>query len=225
MLYHRTEERLLTVCLSHGDSPTFASNPPFFLVAIWGLRALRSPTSFQEYWEWNAYSLLIAAVALISVGSSYYHLWPSDRTLFWDRLPMTIVFMSLLATTIGERISMNAGQLLLLPLITTGVASVLYWRFSGDLRLYLVVQFLPLITLPFILSLLRPVYSGTAGIIGMVGLYGVAKVLEALDRQIGGTLPTGGHLWKHLAGALAMLCYVNTVRQRRWLGIPISGKS
>ena len=64
-----------------------------------------------------AYSILLAGVALVAFGSSYYHFHPDNRTLFWDRLPMTIVFMSLLATTIGERISFNAGRLLLVPLL------------------------------------------------------------------------------------------------------------
>src|SRR5882672_11520007 len=103
------------------------SNLPFLLVAMWGLRAFRSTTAFLQGWERMAYCILLAGVALVAFGSSYYHSHPDNRTLFWDRLPMTVVFMSLLATTIGERISPNAGRLLLVPLLVVGVAAILHW--------------------------------------------------------------------------------------------------
>lgn len=191
------------------------SNLPFLLVAIWGLRTLRSRSAFQQNWERTAYCLLLTGVAFVAFGSAYYHFSPNNTTLFWDRLPMTIAFMSLLATTIGERISMRAGQLLLFPLIAIGVASVLYWRLSSDLRPYVLVQFVPMITLPLMVVLLPPRYTGTSGILGMIGFYTVAKILELFDRQIGEILATGGHPWKHIAGALAILCYVNTVARRQ----------
>src|ERR1700731_968651 len=124
------------------------SNLPFLLVAIWGLRTLRSRSAFQQNWERTAYCLLLTGVAFVAFGSAYYHFSPNNTTLFWDRLPMTIAFTSLLASTIGERVSMRAGQLLLSPLIAIGAASVLYWRLSGDPRPYLLVQFLPMLALP-----------------------------------------------------------------------------
>jgi hypothetical protein len=191
-----------------------ASNMPFLVVAVWGIRALPNRSAFLQTWERTAYSILLLGVALVAFGSSYYHAWPDDATLFWDRLPMAIVFMSLLATTIGERISMRAGRLLLLPLIAIGVASVIAWKLSGDLRLYVVVQFYPMLALPLMLILFPPRYSGAAGTWAMIGFYCLAKILELFDQQIGPVLSTGGHPWKHLAGAAAMLCYVNAVSNR-----------
>jgi len=191
------------------------SNLPFLLVAIWGLRALRSQSAFHQNWERITYGLLLTGVACVTFGSAYYHLSPNNATLFWDRLPMTIAFMSLFAITIGERTSMRVGQLLLAPLIASGAASVLYWRVSGDLRPYVLVQFLPLITLPLMVVLLPPRYTGTIGILGMIGFYTLAKILELFDHQIGEILATGGHPWKHIAAALAMLCYCNTVMHRQ----------
>jgi hypothetical protein len=102
------------------------SNVPFLLVALWGLRALGNRNAFVERWERIAYSILLIAVALIAAGSAYYHAWPDDATLFWDRLPMAMVFMALLATTIGERINPLGGRLLLTPLLAGGVGAVLY---------------------------------------------------------------------------------------------------
>jgi hypothetical protein len=191
------------------------SNLAFLAAAIWGLSALRSPASFLESWERVAYAILLTGVALVAFGSSYYHAWPDNATLFWDRLPMTIVFMSLLATTVGERVDMRAGRLLLFPLLAVGVSSVIYWRISGDLRPYVMVQFYPMVALPLMLLLFPPKYSGTGGIVAMICLYGLAKIFEIFDRQIGAILPAGGHPWKHAAGAAAMICYVTTVARRR----------
>lgn len=191
------------------------SNLAFLAAAIWGLRAFRSSASFLESWERVAYGILLSGVALVAFGSGYYHAGPDNATLFWDRLPMTIVFMSLLATTVGERIDMQAGKLLLFPLLAVGVGSVIYWRMADDLRPYAMVQFYPMVALPLMLLLFPPKYSGTGGIVAMICLYGLAKIFELFDRQIVTILPSGGHPWKHVAGAAAMVCYVSTVTRRR----------
>ena len=104
------------------------SNAAFLLVAALGLKAFRSRSAFSERWEASAYGLMLAGAAMVAFGSSYYHLSPDSDTLFWDRLPMTIVFMSLFATTIGERIDMRIGRLSLIPLLAIGIASVIYWK-------------------------------------------------------------------------------------------------
>src|SRR5258708_1193884 len=65
------------------DVPNFwnvVSNLPFLLVAMWGLRAFRSPTAFLQGWERMASCILLAGVALVGVGSSYYHFRPDNRT-------------------------------------------------------------------------------------------------------------------------------------------------
>ena len=191
------------------------SNLPFLLVPAIGWKALRSRGAFTEAWERTAYHFVLAGAILIAFGSGYYHLWPSSSTLFWDRLPMTLVFMSLLATTIGERVSLTLGRLCFLPLITLGVLSVWYWRASGDLRLYGIVQFYPMIAIPLLLVLTPPRYSGTSGIFATIGLYALAKLLEQLDHPLAKVISTGGHPWKHVASAAALLCYVLTVTRRR----------
>jgi hypothetical protein len=52
-----------------------------------------------------------------------------------------LVFTGLIGITIGERISSRLGQMLCLPVLAAGVLSVWYWRSSGDVRAYLLVQF------------------------------------------------------------------------------------
>jgi len=169
---------------------------------------------FAEPWERNAYIVLLAGLALVAFGSSWYHLRPSDTTLFWDRLPMTIVFMTLLAATEGERVNSDAGRLLL-PLLATGAFSLLLWKTTGDLRAYGLVQFYPILALPLMLILFPAPYTGTAGIWAMIGLYAFAKLLEFSDRWVwNNAAPLSGHPWKHVAGAFAMLCYMETIRRR-----------
>jgi len=194
-----------------------ASNAAFLIAAAAGVRSMGSSQGFSQEWERHAYRVLNAAVAMTAFGSAYYHLHPNSRTLFWDRLPMTLVFTSILAMTIGERISMNVGRRSLLPLLVTGIASVLYWRYSGDLRWYGLVQFVPMLVVPLLLIFFPPRYSRSTGVWWMIGLYLLAKGAELFDRQIGGFIPTGGHPWKHLAGAAAMACYASDVARRRIL--------
>lgn len=193
------------------------SNAPFLLVALYGMRAFRSRTAFSETWERIAYGALLAGTAAVGVGSAFYHLHPDDARLFWDRLPMTVVFMSLVATTIGERMSMNAGKLLLIPMICLGVSAVIYWRNSGDLRFYGVIQFGSMLALPLLLALFPPRYSGTGGLWCTFSLYVFAKILELLDREVASVVATGGHPWKHLAAAGGILIYVSAVAGRRQL--------
>ena len=70
------------------------SNIPFLLVGIAGLRYCRSSLLLSYRLAWV---IFFAGVAIISAGSAWYHLNPNNDALVWDRLPMTIAFMGLLA--------------------------------------------------------------------------------------------------------------------------------
>src|SRR5215472_16803799 len=87
------------------------SNVGFAVVGIMGL--LR----FHEL----ASRPLFAGVFLTSIGSAYYHWSPDDARLIWDRLPLTIVFLSLLSILIGIAYDERIGRKLLLPLLLFGV--------------------------------------------------------------------------------------------------------
>jgi hypothetical protein len=97
---------------------------------------------------------------------------------------------------------------------------VLDWRFSGDLRLYGVVQFGSMLALPLMLALFPPRYSGAGRMWGTVILYVLAKVAELLDHEFASVIATGGHPWKHFVAAGALLLYVNAVTRRRPLQAP-----
>jgi hypothetical protein len=204
-----------------------ASNLPLGVAGILGLLLVRRKTEpdpgepFTHNWERQAFGLLFTGAALTAAGSIYYHLAPNNATLFWDRLPMTIVFMSFFAITIAERISVRLGRVLLLPLVASGIASVVYWRLTeteaaGDLRFYILVQFFPMLAVPLMLVLFPPRYTRTAGLFAVGGWYMLAKIFEVLDVQVFALARVvSGHTLKHFAAALAIYWLLRTVKGRR----------
>lgn len=194
-----------------------ASNLPFLVLGWIGLARLR-----QGAGERAAWLSLFLGIALTAFGSSWYHWAPSNATLVWDRLPMTLGFMGFLAGILGERISRRAYRLLLWPLLGAGVASVLYWYASerqghGDLRLYGLVQFFPLLLIPLIMALYRPRYTHSRYVFFAFAWYAAAKALEHWDQQIFAATSgiVGGHALKHLAAAMGcwMLVRLFSLRQ------------
>ena len=155
------------------------------------------------------YLTMFAAVALTSVGSAYYHLAPDNSRLMWDRLPMSVGFMALLAAMISERIHPRAGLALLGPLVLVGLASVIYWNFgegagTGNLGPYIAVQAFAIIAVLLIVLLFPKRHARGGDIAVAVGWYALAKAAEFFDREIfsAGQI-VGGHALKHLLAALA----------------------
>ncbi|HZY89998.1 MAG TPA: hypothetical protein VFE78_34565 [Gemmataceae bacterium] len=206
-----------------------ASNLPFVVVGLLGLGLLLRHDAVgpagavlarAERWP---FLVLFAGVLLTGFGSAYYHLAPDNDRLVWDRLPMTVAFMGLFASMIGERIGVRAGAWLLWPLVWLGVASVLAWhlgerRGAGDLRLYGFVQFYPLLTIPLLIYLFPARYTHAGGVFVALGWYLLAKVLELgpVDHGIysAGQL-VSGHTLKHLAAALGAYWLFRMVKYRR----------
>lgn len=170
------------------------SNFPFAIVGVWGLWRLRGSIA----------RVLCAGLLLTCAGSAYYHLAPSDARLIWDRLPMTLVFMSFLAGVIAEGRSPRWETLILSPLLFLGVASISWWKTSGDLLPYVLVQFGPAI-------IMQPAFwraTGKRWLWKGATLYAAAKIAELYDPSIYSALPWSGHTWKHLLGAAAGFCIV-----------------
>lgn len=168
------------------------------------------------------FAVLFTGVVLTGLGSAYYHWAPDNERLIWDRMPMTIVFMSVLALTVSEWVDRKAGVWLLIPLVGVGIGSVLYWHYTevlgkGDLRLYWWVQFFPMIAIPLVLILFRQPgrYRELFNLTWVVVWYGIAKALEALDWHIfsWGEL-VSGHTLKHLAAAVSTGYLVRMYRER-----------
>ena len=183
------------------------SNLPFIAIGAAGLWQFRRDT---------AVVVLFLGILLTGFGSAYYHLDPNDGTLFWDRLPMAITFMAILAIAIEERIDAKAGTILLWPLIAIGVFSLLLWRWTGDLRLYAWVQFFPCLAVPLLFYLFAPRYSGTSYWLIAAALYVLAKVFEFSDDAIfsvGSVL--SGHTLKHLFATAACFAILRYFQMRQ----------
>jgi hypothetical protein len=186
------------------------SNLPFIAVGAAGLWQFhRNPGTM----------VLFLGIALTGFGSSYYHWDPNDRTLFWDRLPMALSFMAILSITIEERVDAKAGSWLLWPLVAIGFISLWFWHRTGDLRLYVWVQFFPCIALPVLLTRFPPLYTGTFYWIAAGALYALAKLFEFYDRAIyslGAII--SGHTLKHLAAAAACFAILRYFQTRQRTG-------
>jgi hypothetical protein len=183
------------------------SNVPFIAVGAAGLRRFHHD---------SATIVLFSGIFLTGFGSSYYHWNPNDGTLFWDRLPMTLCFMAILAAAIEERVNARAGAILLWPLLAVGVFSLLLWNWTGDLRLYIWVQFFPCLALPLLFLLRPPKYTGTSYWIIAAALYALAKLFEFFDGAIysGGSI-LSGHTLKHLAAAAACFAVLKYYQTRQ----------
>lgn len=199
------------------------SNLGLVLVGLQGVVVLsrRSHAPFVRGWEAWAHWIFAVGVFLTGFGSAYYHWAPDNQTLVWDRLPMTLFFMPFFALMLGERVSLELGRKLLWPLVVVGVGSVVWWAWTesvgrGDLRPYALVQFVPVVAVPALLLIRKPLYTRTSDLLLAVGWYGLAKVLEAADRPVfavSGEL-VSGHTLKHVASAVAAWYIVRNLRLR-----------
>jgi hypothetical protein len=168
----------------------------------------------------DPYVLLCGGFVLTALGSTYYHLAPDSDRLVWDRLPMTLAFMSLLAAMIAERIDARTGARLLLPLVAIGGASVLWWRWTiatgaQDVGPYAIVQFGSIVLVLLIAALFPSRVAGHNRAVFAAGvLYALAKVCEHFDDRLfalGSLL--SGHSVKHLLVGAACFQLVRLARR------------
>ncbi|MGH8582581.1 MAG: ceramidase domain-containing protein [Gammaproteobacteria bacterium] len=213
--YHALADQRLWLGIPHpGDVLT---NLGFILAGAYGLYVVFS-RALAETAAWTAF---FAGVLATGLGSTWYHLAPDNAGLLWDRLPMTVAFMSLTAILVGERIDARATRLLLWPLVLLGLVSVLWWGWTetlgrGDLRLYALVQFYPMLGLPLILVLYPGRHTGGHFYWLLIASYGLAKLAEYLDAPLYdrcGVL--SGHGIKHLLAALGAVFSAEMLRRRR----------
>lgn len=202
----------------------FAIAGLFGLFVILGRHQIRIFKQRLDVWP---YLVFFSGVALISVGSAYYHLEPSNERLLWDRLPMSVAFMAFCSAVIADRIHNRLGNTWLLALLVVlGLLSLVYWYVTeshghGDLRFYAFVQFYPILMLPVVIWLF-PDHRYTAGrFLGwVIAWYALSKVLEHFDKEVFNLFGQiiSGHTLKHLAagaGALVVLWMLSLQHRRQ----------
>ena len=222
--YHHFADRRGT--LNIPNIYNILSSLPFVIIGIMGMRLVALGRASGGLVELQAvYMTFFAGVFLTGFGSVYYHYHPDNQTLLWDRLPMTIAFMAFFSAIAGETISSQMALKLFIPLLVSGIASVVYWHVSelnghGDLRAYVLVQFLPILLIPLILWLFNSRLNGIKYIWGVIVAYAVSKLMEFFDARIYSSLGLiSGHSLKHLIAAFAAFIFYRALRNRQILSI------
>lgn len=207
------------------------TNAPFALAAAVGLVNLQRRVRRER--EGGATNPLMpidrvclaavfVGIGLTSLGSAYYHLAPGNGRLFWDRLPMLLTFVSLLATLIAERVSPKTAASILVPLLVSGAASLVYWQQTerlgaGDLRPYFLIEGATLISVLLTVLLYPSRYMPTKWLMLGLGCYVGAIVFEQLDRAVWfmwnaiGVELVSGHTIKHLCAAAGALVLARSI--------------
>jgi hypothetical protein len=190
------------------------SNLAFVAVGLLGLLRLRQAQRTLEPVARGSLLVFFVGLFLTGFGSAYFHWNPTNETLVADRVPMTIAFAGAFGALLAERISARSGLAVLLLALIVGPASVLYWRATGDLSLYALVQFGGMVGILLVLSL-TPRGRDRLPWWALLAWYGVAKIAEFGDLFVWNATRElfAGHMLKHLAAAIGGLAIANALRR------------
>jgi hypothetical protein len=188
------------------------SNAPFLGAGLLGLLTCWRRCELPGRPAWI---VAFAGIALVSLGSAWYHWLPSADALVWDRLPMTIGFMGLLVAVLEPSLGAAATRWLLAPAVAAGLGSVAVWHWTGDLRPYVWVQFTPLLLIGATLAIGPLPAPSRRALAAALVLYAIAKVFETADAPLMAATAgaVSGHTLKHLAAAAACGALVTLVRR------------
>lgn len=219
--YHNFADQRQILGISHFWN--VISNLPFIIVSYIAVSNLLQG-GMLKYPQalFSCYLIFFIAMGAVGVGSAYYHLQPTNETLFWDRLPMTVGFMAFMSIIVGEFISEKVALKLILPLILIGTATVIYWYYTekaghGDLRAYGLVQFLPMLIIPMILLMFPTRYTHSAYLWAMLAAYMVAKIFEFFDAGLFNMIGLSGHAIKHCFAAIGPYLFYLEMKKRSLL--------
>ena len=178
--YHNFSDKRTILGIPNGIN--VLSNIVFIFLAIYLLQKKKS-------------NLLSIYLILLAIASSYYHLNPSDDTLFWDVLMIATTSMIIFTMMSGTK----NGEIFYL----FGILSVIYWKMTGDLRLYLIILIgLPLyIVLKYYKDITLRKY-----VITFIITFTLARLFEHNDHFIykitNNTI--SGHTLKHIFAGLSI---------------------
>lgn len=202
--YHNFSDRETILGIPHFWNAI--SNLPFLIAGLYGILKFKHLKKINQQ-----FIIFFLGITLVSLGSGYYHLCPNSSTLIWDRLPMTVAFTGLMSIMISQFINNSAGEKLLIPLISVGLLSILFWVKYNDLRPYVFVQFYPLIAIPILLILFKKPNQNTNGYWLLLAAYILAKLFETFDYEIHETLHfISGHSLKHIAAGLGVFLWIKS---------------
>ncbi len=185
------------------------SNLPFAALGAWGLWRINGMVRAGKLTRIQTQVLCVFFIGLLltTVGSSLYHLAPSDTTLLWDRAGMAIAFAGVLGIAACDRISAQSGRFALRLTLVGAALALWVWRSSGDVLPWSVVQFGGIV-LVLALAWLKPLRSSLGvSLFTLIAFYTLAKVLESSDAAVFELTQhwVSGHSLKHIIASLAAL--------------------
>lgn len=219
--YHFFADRSDILGIPHAQD--VLSNFGFAIVGLWGIVKLwsrrRHPGIERGY---LGYALFLIGLTLTAFGSTYYHLFPDNDRLLWDRLPIALACAGLLAGVWAETALHRGCAVVATNLLAAySIASVFWWYLTdlnghGDLRPYLLLQILPILLIPLWQIIYKAVVQDRLWFATALLLYVLAKLAEVNDHAL--LALTGevlsGHTLKHLLATAAAAALVYRLIQK-----------
>lgn len=184
---------------------------PLFAAGLWGLRATRASTwPRQLRHAWGAFHCCAMGAALLA---AIHHLNPTLATWLPAATAMSAGFAMLAAGALAERVDPRLASTSALAGIGLAVllaAAWVGWSGAGDVRVFLLIELLPVLLLPAGAFSLHGAHTRPADWVLMLAGYGAARAADLADAPIfAATGWIGGHALMHLllAGVTAWLAY------------------
>jgi hypothetical protein len=180
------------------------------LIFLYARRA-KFAEMFIERGEPWLFVVLYAATLMVTFGSGYYHLAPDNASLFWDRLPMTLVASAFVGTIIADRFGARAGVWSLAVLFALSCGALAYWLATQSLAHdnvwpYIATVYGGLAFAVVAMALFPSRYTHARAAWISVAIYIIAMAFDTwLDAPLyaaGAIL--SGHSLKHLLAAVAL---------------------
>ena len=130
---------------------------------------------------------------------------------------MAIGFMGLFIGVLSEYVNPKIERFFLIPAILVGLSSVIYWDTFDDLRLYLWVQLIPLLTMPVVMIFFGCKYTHQRYLIFAFIAYLLAKFSEFYDKEIFSLTveQLSGHSLKHLLASMGVFLIYLMLNKRK----------
>ena len=163
---------------------------------------------------------LFSGMILTFAGSVWFHLDPTDSTMLWDRLGMSVVIGSCISLLIHDMWDRNLAAKIHLPIIIASIVSVLWWPVFDDLRVYFIVKHHPFILFPIFLLCGRRIYDKVSGYYWGLSMFLLATIFEFADQQIFEiTGIISRHTLKHIAAGIGLWFLMVMIRDRELISV------
>ena len=211
-------------CLGIPNFGDVISNMFFLMFGVMGLVTVAGKSGkklfLEKYHSWP-YLSFFCVVVVISFGSTYYHLNPSNERLYLDRAPILIGFLCLFAAFTADRVDQRGTIFVFFPFLLAIGVGALFWDLrqmstGGDLRFYGLLQVYTFITLPLVCWLFPNCrYTSNYHMYLILGWYALAKFCELYDKLIFESLAglISGHTVKHAVASLAICTVIIMLRK------------